>query len=195
MIDIVLARFNEDVWWTHDLGRHCRIFTYNKGSGPPPHLPNIGREAHTYFHHLTRIYGQFSVWTFFSQADPATHLHKPLQDIIRAFPKTDHEAAFYIEGGPIFYSNAPVRYAGAAEKQNEEKGVGEVWSALFTSDPPADMLFAPGAIFAITSERLMTRSLAFYGKAMELAATRPRGPWEFERIWAYLWTSSAATRL
>lgn len=195
MIDVVLSRFNEDISWTHDLGRDCRLFTYNKGSGPPPWLPNVGREAQTYLHHIVRIYGQFSEWTFFSQADPAPHLRAPLHEIIRTFPQSADRGAFYIEGGPIFFSSAAVRYSGPAEKQNEEKGVPEVWRELFTSDQPADLLFAPGAIFAISAERLMTRSTAFYTRAMELASTRPRGPWEFERLWAYLWTSSAATRL
>ena len=49
-IDVVVARFNEDLGWTKALRPDARLFVYNKGE--PRDLPNVGREAHTYFWHI-----------------------------------------------------------------------------------------------------------------------------------------------
>jgi hypothetical protein len=197
MIDVVVARHNEDIWWTKALGTHCRLFVYNKGNDGLLRLPNIGREAHTYLFHIVKMYDSLPVWTFFAQADANKHLTSlPFQDVINGFPRTIPKCALHIEGGPYFFVSSAVRYnQGFKDGEDWESGVSELWRELFTSEPPHDILFAPGAIFAISKEKLLTRSVAFYQRAMELAATRPRGPWEFERLWAQLWTSSLATRL
>jgi hypothetical protein len=188
-IDVVVSRFNEDISWTNTLRRDCRLTVYNKGDGPEPRLPNVGREAHTYLHHiLTRGTG-VADWTFFSQADPNRHMPFSLiQGIINGFPDTSFRSALHLDKGPMFFVSEPVRYVERkAQGDDKDNGCEEVWRQLFTHEPPADILFAPAAIFAISSARLLSRSPAFYGKAMELAAARPRGPWEFERLWAYLW--------
>jgi hypothetical protein len=116
------------------------------------------------------------------------------QGIVNGFPKTDFRSALYIADGPMFFVNRPVVFEGPTEGENQEKGVGALWWELFGSPYWGQMVFAPAAIFAISRARLESRSLTFYERALALAATRPRGAWEFERIWAYLWTSSAGTK-
>jgi hypothetical protein len=193
-IDVVVARFNEDLTWTSALFRP-RLFVYNKGDGPEPRLPNVGREAQTYLHHMIEHRGDYAEWTFFTQGDPNRHLpFSQLQGIVNGWPKTDFRSALWIDGGPTFFVNQPVRFEGKAEGECWEKGVPEVWRELFEADQPGGMVFAPAAIFAISRDKLLARSSAFYLKAMALVCDRPRGPWEFERLWAYLWTSLAATR-
>lgn len=84
MLTIVVARYKEDVAWLNDLPADCRVYLYNKGpeiaSGTlRPDivirtLPNNGREAQTYLHHLRNHFnadeGEFTVFT---QADPFEH--------------------------------------------------------------------------------------------------------------------------
>jgi arabinan endo-1,5-alpha-L-arabinosidase len=84
MLTIVVARYKEDVAWLNDLPADWRVYLYNKGpevahgtlrAGIEVHaLPNTGREAHTYLHHLRRHFhadeGEFTVFT---QADPFEH--------------------------------------------------------------------------------------------------------------------------
>jgi hypothetical protein len=68
-LHIVIARYEEELDWViSDLVPLCspdRIFVYNKGKSactlldPNVHvesLPNIGREAHTYLHHIINTY-------------------------------------------------------------------------------------------------------------------------------------------
>ena len=194
-LDVVLARFNEDIAWTKTLRPDCRLFVYNKGVGDKPILHNLGREAHTYLHHIVENYGHFPDWTFFSQADPRQHV-SCLQVIINTWPDSYRKSVFYVCPDQNFFSSDPVRFIEEnPQGDDKENDCRSLWNELFASDLDDHPVFAPGAIFAITREKLMTRSLAFYQRALELSVSRPRGPWEFERLWAYLWTSSAATKL
>jgi hypothetical protein len=187
-LEVVLARYKERIEWTKELT--VGLLVYNKGGlGPGLSLPNVGREAHTYLHHICENYGNLPEWTFFSQADPNRHI--PVQifwEIINRFPETQRQCILYCPGGPMFFSSEPVRYnEGYKDQEDWESGVGDVWEALFTRKLPEDILFSPASIFVISRQKLLSRSLAFYRMALELASTRERGPWEFERLWAYLW--------
>ncbi len=196
-IEVVLARYQEDIsWienvtkisWIENVTKVSHVLVYNKGGmGDGLALPNVGREAHTYFHHIIENYENLADWTFFSQDDPLPHC-PDFVDIINDFPQSEYRCVFHQDGGPLFFVSTPVRFLEKDPPGDDFKNdVRGLWRELFMSDFPSDILFAPGAIFAISRERLLSRSVAFYKKAMELACSRRRGPWEFERLWAYLW--------
>ena len=194
-IDLVIARFNEDISWRWKLRKDARLFVYNKGDGPERRLPNVGREAHTYLHHIIENYGNLSDYVFFSQADPGAHCPEFIS-IFNTWPASWGKTALYVAPGQNFLSDQPVRFfekaAAGDDAANDCRGL---WGELFSSPFPEAPVFSPGAMFVITGEMILTRSLPFYRRARDLARNRPRGPWEFERLWAYLWTSSAATKL
>lgn len=193
--DLVLARFNEDVNWTPRQTGDLLVVIYNKGAGGRPILHNVGREAHTYLHHIVARYKTLADWTFFSQADPIPHC-PDLAHIVETWPDSYRKSVFYVCPDQNFFSNQPVRFLEPSPVGDDAlNDCAGLWGELFVSPMPEGIVFAPGAIFAITRAKLLSRSVAFYQRAMELAVTRPRGPWEFERLWAYLWTSSAATKL
>ena len=74
-VDIVVARYEEDIRWINTLPIHSysRVYIYNKGSEsefPIPRsivhsLPNYGREAHTYLHHVIHNYERLADVTLF----------------------------------------------------------------------------------------------------------------------------------
>ena len=194
-IDVVLARYKEDVTWTERLHKDIKLHIYNKGPfliGPNvsfylTDIPNVGREAHTYLHHIIANYASLAEWTFFSQADPRPHCHN-LVDILKDWPDTCRKSVFLPEEGVYFFYDGPVRFnRGTKDHEDWESGVSQVFEELFWYQAPEDFLFAPASIFAISREKLLSRTLAFYKRCMNLAVTRERGPWEFERIWGYLW--------
>mmetsp|Transcript_6741 Transcript_6741/g.14718 ORF Transcript_6741/g.14718 Transcript_6741/m.14718 type:complete len:716 (+) Transcript_6741:260-2407(+) len=73
-IEIVLAQFDEDLTWS-DPYAHVRT-VYCKGgfacSNEAIPLPNVGREGHTYLHHIVHNYDDLASWTVFSQAETPT---------------------------------------------------------------------------------------------------------------------------
>lgn len=74
-VDIVVARYEEDISWINNLAvdSYSRIYIYNKGSHAQfsiPNakiltLPNYGREAHTYLHHVIENYDTLADVTLF----------------------------------------------------------------------------------------------------------------------------------
>lgn len=74
-VDIVLSRYDEDTSWVQRFRRQARLVIYNKG--PPQNgtieLPNVGRESHTYLHHIVNNYDDLARWTVFSQAQIPAH--------------------------------------------------------------------------------------------------------------------------
>merc|ERR1719298_68513 len=66
--EVVLSHFNENQSWS-DPYAAIRT-TYCKGSPVPGCVPleNVGREGHTYLHHIITNYDNLAEWTVFSQA-------------------------------------------------------------------------------------------------------------------------------
>lgn len=74
-IDLVVARYEEDISWVNELpiDSYSQVYIYNKGSDSEfsipkstviP-LPNYGRESHTYLYHVIQNYDRLSDVTFF----------------------------------------------------------------------------------------------------------------------------------
>lgn len=178
MIEVVLARHREDTAWTNDLHGNIPVVIYTKGKS----LPNLGREAATYLHHIIIRHMALLNWTIFSQADPFPHVPN-FVEIVNGLPAR------------ITPFTASVFLGNREPQEVEEEGWGhrwrdanrEIWSELYTSPCPKEMKFVPGAIFAVSRETLVAKSPAFYLAALQLVVSRPKGPWEFERFWPLLW--------
>ena len=112
-IDLVVARYKEDLSWISQVPHHFNIIVYNKDdsrpiqkkysvyskvftSAPPiptvnhPNviiitLPNVGRESDTYLHHIITNYNKLADTTIFTQGDPFTHS----PDFLKLLEKTD----------------------------------------------------------------------------------------------------------
>ena len=76
-INIVVARYTEDVEWTKAYNDIVTI--YDKGLDNHPALSgaikieNIGREGHTYLHHIIENYDNLAEQIIFTQCDPFVH--------------------------------------------------------------------------------------------------------------------------
>ena len=80
-IDLVIARYNENLDWLKDYSQYTfnRIFLYNKGTSEVSlpdsfkplepliyeKLPNVGRCDHTYIHHIIKHYNDLADLTIF----------------------------------------------------------------------------------------------------------------------------------
>lgn len=85
-VDFVIARYNENVDWAQYLPGH--VFIYNKGSNDIQisgdnisiiQLQNVGREGHTYLHHIIQNYKYLAKTTVFLQGNPFDHSNHLLQ--------------------------------------------------------------------------------------------------------------------
>ncbi|MAT11020.1 MAG: hypothetical protein CMM02_08430 [Rhodopirellula sp.] len=70
-VEVVIAQFDENTSWVQPFVRPgIKAIIYSKGAfqnGTHP-LPNVGRESHTYLHHIVQNYDALADWTVFTQA-------------------------------------------------------------------------------------------------------------------------------
>lgn len=90
-VDIVIARYNENIAWIDTLPSASKIWIYNKGkeelkTNKPnifiTKLPNIGRESHTYITHIVNNYHNIAPGgvTVFCQGKIYDHIPRELNE-------------------------------------------------------------------------------------------------------------------
>jgi hypothetical protein len=103
-LEIVVARFNEDLSWLRDIPStlYTKITIYNKNEQPLEcpvanctvvQLPNLGRESHSYFTHVITNYDKLADMTLFLPASVMKKDFKKRQyDRIMEFLTTRRES-------------------------------------------------------------------------------------------------------
>jgi hypothetical protein len=165
-MQVVIARFNEPIGWASDLN----TVIYDKGhclEGSIP-LPNIGREAHTFLHHIITRYDELSDYTCFLQGNPFDHC-PDVKDKLKHFTPTD----------VLFLGT---RYQSDRNGNPHHSGlqVGAMYDIYFT--PPKDtFIFYAGAQCIVSRERILKRPKAFYEALLKQDPSVY--PWVYERLW------------
>ena len=154
-IEIVVARFNEDIEWTKDYNEYVKI--YNKGifNKKYENLPNIGRESHTYLHHIIGNYKNLSDFTLFVQGNPFDHCFNILRVFDIIFKNDfDHRIKFHFLADRIIkytllngcdhHKILPIRY---------------LYTELFGEPNEIqlknDITFGPGAQFLVSKKAIL----------------------------------------
>jgi hypothetical protein len=160
---LVVARYNEDIEWT----KKYDTIIYNKGTplvgySNVVELPNVGREGHTYYHHIYTNYDTLDDYTVFLQGNPFDHtpdLHTILENIhdFDGSYKTLCKSVLPCTNiNCTFHYNLPML---------------EVYSKVF--GPCTDMktfLFGAGAQFIVSKACIHKRPKEFYKKIVDLLA-------------------------
>jgi hypothetical protein len=119
-LEIVIARYNEDLDWLKKIPKNFKITIYNKGQDDIKNIPsgatiikipNIGRESHTYLYHIMHNYNNLADKTIFCQGDSI--FHSP--DFLKLLKNTNYfepiqplSAYYWPEGKePHYFSNPP----------------------------------------------------------------------------------------
>ena len=187
-LELVIARHSEDLAWLRRVSPTFRITVYDKGdgaSGGVP-LPNTGREAHSYLHHLAERHDTLADITVFVQGHPFDHapdLHRRLRGLAEG---TETFTDFYWLGFLADTDDPRGRRLFVPWSKNTERRELELESfhrELFAKPGPDQYRFFVGAQFAVTREAAHRHDPAFYRRAASMAAHFPFGPHCFERCW------------
>lgn len=188
-LDLVVARYREDLSWLRRVPRSARVHVYDKGgdySGALK-LPNTGREAHTYLHHIVTRYDELADLTVCVQGRPFDHapdLHKRL----RAWADgADRVTDFRWLGFLVDEDDA----TGSRLFQTWSKNPAKIpldmrgfWREVFGEKPcPAAFVFFGGGNFAVARETALRRPRSFYENALRVADCFPDAAHCFERCW------------
>lgn len=194
MLELVVAHYTENLNWLRNLPTGVQKTVYTKSSEPITEhttipLPNIGREAHTYLHHLVNRYDSLADWTIFCQGKPFDHAYD-FKKTVRAFDSVVWDDA----------QNHLFRWLGHLIDTDDNQGhrLFVPWSknedgrhldllgfhrALFGTDGPDLYTFVLGAQFAVHKTVLLNRPRSFYEHALTIAITFPDAAHCFERSW------------
>lgn len=191
-IEVVVCRCGEDLAWLRNLPAGVHITVYDKTPPPGPAwpnalpLPNFGREAHAWLHHLFTRYDTLAAWTVFCQGRPFDHapdMHRAIRTLADGKPATGgfHWLGFLWEtddarGRPTFvhWTKNPSR---------RELDLEGFFQTLWQEPAPDKLRYVGGGQFALSRERARLRPREFYGKARELSEVFPDAAHAFERTW------------
>lgn len=191
-LEVVVCRCGEDLAWLRNLPAGVRVTVYDKT--PPPAqpfpgslpLPNVGREAHAWLHHLTERYDSLAAWTLFAQGHPFDHVPDMHAWIRRraenpATPGDFEWLGFLWEtddarGRPTF-----VHWSKNPERRELDLD-GFFWS-LWGEPAPEQVRYVGGGQFALARTAAHRRSQEFYRRARTLAAEFPDAAHALERTW------------
>jgi hypothetical protein len=182
-LEVVVARYRERVDWTRNVPRGVRVTIYDKGGGE---LPNVGREAHSYLHHIVQRWSSLADVTVFCQGHPFDHAYD-LHQVLRALAaRRERVADFRWLGFIIDTDDARGRRLFVPWSKNTDRrelALDEFHARLFGEPAPAEVRFYPGGQFAVSAACVRGRPLAFWQRALGLAADFPDAAHCFERLW------------
>ena len=190
-LELVVCRCGEDLAWTRNVPRGLTVTVYDKT--PPPDspwpdslcLPNVGREAHAWLHHLAERYDTLADWTVFAQGHPFDHvpdLHPFLRSLALRPPTEDFVWLGFLwetddaRGRPTFvhWSKNPER---------RELDLEGFFQQLWGESAPEKVRYVGGGQFALSREGARRRPREFYERARTLAAEFPDAAHALERTW------------
>jgi hypothetical protein len=185
--ELVVSYYRENLKWLSEV-RDYKITIYNKSNVEIPNtikLPNVGREMHTYFHHIVLNYDNLSDWVFFTQGEPFDHV-RDYNLILDTFPNSLSNSKLSVDDCH-FFSNGVFNRKVVSKSNGRPHHFGildinSLWSLLFVSPPINDYQFVAGCLFCVTKEQIRMRDISFYGKCLKITEEREHSPWEFERM-------------
>ena len=199
MYDIVVAKYNENLDWVNNIAlpnkKINKIFIYCKNEDIYPisnkkiifnYLKNIGRESHTYLHHIINNYNNLSEKIIFTQAKYTDHASFDdffINDYVSIFRKIKM----------TLFNFCIDNYYGKLEKNPENLKLGE-WIIKYIEKD--DVYFVNkygryvkfGACFTVHRNDIHSRSLDYYKQMIKQLENshNPEVGHFFERSWYYI---------
>ena len=215
---IVVARYNENINYL-SLFKDIMI-VYNKGNSEIPSifnsisLPNVGRESHTYLHHIIENYHHLPDKILFFQGNPRDHVSEDffIQIYDFHFSKNDfHNFAKHVLTIEYEENRKQLKEYGKLQIMKQNKIAYVDWVNHHVLDCPLvnvmrkiygeieptkiKLEFIPGANFGVSKERILQKPRTFYQDCLNVILqsknrVNPDEGHSFERLWKYIFMNS-----
>jgi hypothetical protein len=166
--------------WIKKVNSNTDVVVYDKGIKDSSYikLKNIGREPHTFFHHIIQNYDNLSEWTIFCQDDPIEHVPNWLEIINADEEYWKNKASFQIERTYHFFiAGVYTEYGGTPDVP-----MVPIWERIFKDKYPGSIQFVPACNFIAHRDSIHYRSKSFYENLNIILETEERAPWVIERF-------------
>lgn len=208
---LVVAWYREDISWVQaavmaaasvdDADDAVSISVYSKGglqedeglrasrSVEVVSLPNRGREAETYLHHICAHYDDLEDLTYFVQGDPAPHMSviKRNRSLVpsRIFGDDvakDAKESKETKEGPLLTTYMNEAHPPAFHERVNVHGAAK----YLLGSQCATYSFAAGAQYVVSRASIHKRPLEFWQRAHQALIDDTVNAWEIERLWPLL---------
>jgi hypothetical protein len=202
---IVISRYNEDLSWVKSMQwGDSQVFIYNKGQKIDELFPslatiinlnNVGRESHTYLHHIINNYDELPEKIIFTQAHPDDHVSENFKSDFFNFLNSSDEFKYFSKN---------ILEMKIDKDGVEESGIlnGSFWKnkhslgsccvtvpfELIPQIESKKWIFGTGAIFGVSRRSILKNSKEFYQMSLEILEkssnlVNPPEGHAFERSW------------
>jgi hypothetical protein len=202
-VEVVVAAFNEDLSWIKEI-KHP-IYLYYKSNNHKKTisneivqcLPNIGRESHTYIHHIVANYNRLADITVFCQGNPFDHCPNfiELANLNSVYKMNQISKKQNIEIDPQFCPLTKLVWFIHINEiiDNKWDYVHRLPQAILAmeylmpeSEPIQNFLGLWGAMFAVTKEKIQSYPKKVYKKLLDMHQEYWSMPYGMEYIWMHI---------
>lgn len=203
--EIVVSHYNENLSWLLSHRNECCVYSKGGPENAPEltvaPLPNIGREGHTFLHHIVNQHDKLAGVTLFVQGRIDDHVNVTLEEMkkqamtvpvgqVRTYPFRELEIFDHWDGIPWEQYPCWERWSSMATQSMGATPL-ELFQQYIIEDnkTPVAVGFAPGAIFAVKKETIHQHSRVYYQQLLErmflgkMAHVNPETGHYMERFW------------
>ena len=183
---IIVARYNEDITWTKLFSSNVLI--YNKGQRLDEpnviNLNNVGREGHTYFHHIYNNYDNLDDYLVFVQGKPFDHSPNIIKSLLnfqkqinknhKNLNQNQNQIGFRYLSEKIIKAN--LFYCPHHPGLPLEKTFKELFPEIVLNENNIanhKFCFGSGAQFIVSKSRIKQRPREFYLKIVQMLEKEP----------------------
>ncbi|XP_038053576.1 uncharacterized protein LOC119726025 [Patiria miniata] len=197
--EIVISHYNEKLDWMKPLANHSHVYHKGKDKGPPfdvykwEKLLNVGREAHTYLHHIIHNYDKLADITVFLQGtDPGREHRRWCFSSAMEFVQRAKKHQYcnirqrYGGWGRVRHLSKWLKSLENGQMRRANLTMGEFYTALFGTKPPKRVPVCYAGCVSASRKNLRRFPVSFYEKAISFVNDHwnPEEGHYFERLWA-----------
>ena len=199
--EFVISHYDENLHWLDNYSDHCHVY-HKENENVPRYqfrqwdkLPNVGREGHTYLHHIITNYDHLAGVTVFLQGN--IHNHQVYKNLTRYVTEAESKGVSCVCNQTLnnWTRIDHVRKFKEALLNNRmlqaNLTLGEFWFEIFGYNHPREVLVQYGAVFGVSRQRIHSHPKSFYGKIISYVNTHsnPEYGHYLERFWIAIFTS------
>jgi hypothetical protein len=180
---LVVSHYEQDLNWVYQVSGSVPTVIYDKSGKQSNYevLNNVGREPHSYIHHILQNYNNLAEWTIFSQDNPFEHVDN-WTNIVLGDENDWNSLATQKQPGGYFFSNMGLLVSDqTGAPHHNGLPIAELWKDTFSEECPKYLEFAPSCHCIVHRNKIRARSEEFYRNVKNILETSYISPWAFER--------------
>ena len=185
---LVVSHYEQDLAWIEVASNSLDVVVYDKSGKDSTYnkLKNVGREPHSYMHHIIENYNSLAEWTIFSQDNPFEHVDNWSEIIAGDESVWEQVANSKYKGGYYFANKGIMTSNQNGAPDHPGLPIAQLWEQSFIEKCPEYLEFVPSCHCIVHKDNIHVRSIQFYKNIKHILETNHLSPWSLERYISYI---------